>query len=460
MSVECYKSKGRKSYYYEGRKVSKKTASSLSSKLPKCVSKSKANMIKSLKKQLKEVLTHREQYKTTSADLDSRLKACSIVKGEYDRLVDMINSANSSVDVMNRVCLTQDLKKQIDREYRELRENLESTTRSYDQKVEQLVKIVEKNKIDIEAYQSEVLSVNEENNNLREALKENANMISGLGKQIEQLQDEKLNLIEELNVRERKIDDKNAEIEERIEVIGRFVDETNELKDSVKKLADENSILKQRLINAENTIEKYTNKYADDMVAAEEEIQKLEEDNKMLKNTYNEMLDINDNLDASLGVAIEKSRECFEENKELTENFSNERLQLEGSLFNIQNDNERIKEALEQANREDMECEADRLVLQEDINILRTTAENLRNKIVEEKNECLDRVQRAIEETEGNISKREARRYEKELSDLNSKLTLTDDALNELKKAGTLEGKKMPAKAVKKAIKKMKQASK
>jgi chromosome segregation ATPase len=415
-------------------------------------------MIKSLKKQLKEVLTHREQYKTTSADLDSRLKTCSIVKGEYDRLVDMINSANSSVDIANRICLSQDLKKQIDREYRELRETLESTTRSYDGKVEQLVKIVEKNKLDIEAYQSEVLSVNEENNNLREALKENANMIAGLGKQINQLQDEKLNLIEELNVRERKIDDKNAEIEERIEVIGRFVDENNELKDSIKKLTDENSVLKQRLINAENTIEKYTNKYADDMVAAEEEIQKLEEDNKMLKNTYNEMLDINDNLDASLAVAIEKSKECFSQNEELSESFSNEKFQIEGSLFNIQKDNERMKEVLSEKTRDADQCEADKLVLQEDINTLRNSAENLRNNLIEEKNDCLDRVQRAIEETEGNIGSREARKYEKELSNLNGKLRLTEEALDELKKAGTLEGKKLPAKAVRKAIKKMNQA--
>ncbi len=342
MSVECYRSKGRNSYYYKEKKVSKKLASSISPKLPKCFSNTK-----------------------------------------------------SRADAMNRV--TQDLKSQIDRECRVLREKLESTTRSYDEKVEQLIKIVERNKLDIKSYQKELLSVNEEK---------------------------------------------------------------YELNDNIKKLIDENNVLKQSLINAENTIEKYKNKYADDMVAAEEKIQKLVEDNKMLKNTYNEMLDINDNLDASLAVAIEKSRECFEENKELTENFSNERLQLEGSLFNIQNDNERIKEALEQANSEDRECEADRLVLQEDINILRTTAENLKNKIVEEKNECLERVQRAIEETEGNIGSREARRYEKELSDLNSKLRLTEEALNELKKAGTLEGKKMPAKAVKKAIKKMKQASK
>jgi len=426
-SVECYRTKGKNSYYSEGKRVSKKVASYLSpKKLPKCVSKTKAKEIASLKKQLKEVLTHREQYKTTSADLDSRLKTCAIVREEYERLVDMINSATSSVDVMNRVCLTQDLKKQIDSEYRELRENLESTTRTYDEKVEKLVSIVEKNKIDIEEYQTEVSSLDEENNNLREVLKENSNMIAGLGQQINQLQDEKLKLIEELNIREKKIDDKNAEIEERMEVNGRLYAENNELNDNIKKVSDENrklksyydaldqdheelkektkviyaelqsleeenGVLKQRLIDGEKTIETYTNKYADDMGEAEEEIRVLQE-------------------------------------------------------------------TLEQTSKKEQECEADKLVLQEDINTLRNSAENLRNNLIEEKNDCLDRVQRAIEETEGNISSREARKYEKELSNLNGKLRLTEEALDELKKAGTLEGKKLPAKAVRKAIKKMNQA--
>lgn len=426
-SVECYRTKGKNSYYSEGKRVSKKVASYLSpKKLPKCVSKTKAKEIASLKKQLKEVLTHREQYKTTSADLDSRLKTCAIVREEYERLVDMINSATSSVDVMNRVCLSQDLKKQIDSEYRELREILESTTRSYDEKVEKLVSIVEKNKVDIEAYQTEVSSLDKENNNLREVLKENSNMIAGLGQQINQLQDEKLKLIEELNIREKKIDDKNAEIEERMEVNGRLYAENNELNDNIKKVSDENrklksyydaldqdheelkektkviyaelqsleeenGVLKQRLIDGEKTIETYTNKYADDMGEAEEEIRVLQE-------------------------------------------------------------------TLEQTSKKEQECEGDKLVLQEDINTLRNSAEILRNNLIEEKNDCLDRVQRAIEETEGNIGSREARKYEKELSNLNGKLRLTEEALDELKKAGTLEGKKLPAKAVRKAIKKMNQA--
>ena len=426
MSVECYRSRGRNTYYNEGKRISKKVASTLSPKLPKCVSKTKSIEIKNLKKQLKEVMTHREEYKTTSSDLDSRLKACSIVREEYDRLVDMIKSATSSVDILGRVCLSQDLKEKIDREYKELRETLESTTRSYDEKVEKLVSVVEKNQVDIEAYQTEVVSLNNENKGLREVLNDNANVIAGLKEQLDRLQEERLNLIEEVNKREAIIYNKNDEIVERMEVIGRLDRENRELKDNLQKsvsaynslkseyedlqddledlkekatryynegqtLEQENSVLRQRLIDADDTIKTYTDKYTNDMGQADEEINKLNQE-------------------------------------------------------------------LEQKTRDADECEADKLALQEDINILRNTAENLRNKLVEEKDDCLLRVQRAIEETDGNITKREAQKYERELSDLNGRLRLADEALDELRKAGSLEGKKMAPKSVKRAIKKMNKA--
>jgi chromosome segregation ATPase len=522
MSVECYRSRGRNTYYSEGKRISKKNASYLSPKLPKCVSKTKSNEIKNLKKQLKEVMTHREQYKTTSSDLDSRLKACSIVREEYDRLVDMIKSATSSVDVMGRICLTQDLKEKIDREYKELRETLESTTRSYDEKVEKLVSVVEKNQVDIEAYQTEVVSLNNENKGLREVLNDNANVISGLKEQIDRLQEERLKLIEDVNEREAIIYNKNDEIVERMEVIGRLDRENRELKDNVQKMASEynslkseyedlqddfeelkekanniyaelqasendNEVLRQRVIDADNSIQEYMDKYTEDMGKADEEIRKLnqklenefqkkkkfeeinlnvisilekkinklEEDKKILKDNFDEMVVLSDRLDNALASSMEKTSECFAENKELSQTFSGEKFNLESSLFNIQKENKRMRELLEN-------CKDDRdiLTMQEgQIETLMRQAEELKEAVQSEKNECLDRVQRAIEESEGNISSREARKYEKELSTLNSRLRLSEEALDELRKAGSLEGKKMAPKSVKKAIKKMNKAT-
>ena len=76
--------------------------------------------------------------------------------------------------------------------------------------VEKLVSVVDKNKVDIEAYQTEVISLNNENKGLRDALNDNSNVIDGLKEQLDRLQEERLNLIEEVNLREKKIDDKNT----------------------------------------------------------------------------------------------------------------------------------------------------------------------------------------------------------------------------------------------------------
>lgn len=571
MSVECYRSKGRNTYYNEGKRISKKIASTLSPKLPKCVSKTKSNEIKNLKKQLKEVMVHREQYKTTSSDLDNKLKACSIIREEYDRLVDMIKSATSSVDVMGRVCLTQDLKEKIDREYRELRETLESTTRSYDEKVEKLVSVVEKNQVDIEAYQTEVVSLNNENKGLREVLNDNANIIAGLKEQIDRLQEERLKLIEDVNEREAIIYNKNDEIVQRMEVIGRLDRENRELKDNVQKMADDysklnsfyesldedhkelkekareiysqlqssendNEVLKQRLIDAEDTIKEYIDKYTEDMGKADEEIRvlveenndlrsriqkeqeyfrdtiqaykdneevlnnranalsvratslnqentvlkdklenevekkrkfeeissdifnkmenkikKLEDDNKTLRDNFEEMVQMSDKLDKSLELAIEKSKECFAENKELEETFSSEKFNLEASLYSIQEDNKRMKDLLK-------DCKDDKDILQMQegqIQTLMRQAEELREQVQREKDECLARIQKRIEETEGNISSREAKKYESQILDLNKELLNAQEVIDNLKKAQG-SSPKSQQKAINKAQRKFK----
>ena len=453
MSLECYRSRGKNSYYYEGKRVSKKIASSLSPKLPKCVPKTKAKEIASLKKQLKEVLTHREQYKTTSADLDSRLKACSIVKGEYDRLVDMINSANSSVDVMNRVCLTQDLKKQIDREYRELRETLESTTRSYDEKVEQLLKIVEKNKLDIEAYQSEVLSVNEENNNLREALKENANIIAGLGQQINQLQNEKAELLEELNIRERKIDDKNAEIEEKIRIIGNLELENNELKNNITKIASEYDNLKNNFEDLKDEATRYYNELND----ALEENGALSQRVVDAENTIKDKEFQISETGRMFGKLSDELRKSNQENNVLKqrviddaktiEETTNDMLKAKSDLATMTKDYEdeidlvtTTKVERNKFQKEAEQCESEKTQLNIEIQELRSQAIQLRDAIQMEKDECLQRIQQRIEETEGQISSREAKKYEDQLLDLNRELLAAQEVIDNLKNAQSSTG--------------------
>ena len=64
--------------------------------IPKCVSKTQKNILSSLKKRLKQTYTHREQYKATSKDLEERLNACDIIRQEYNRLLELLNSGNVS----------------------------------------------------------------------------------------------------------------------------------------------------------------------------------------------------------------------------------------------------------------------------------------------------------------------------------------------------------------------------
>jgi chromosome segregation ATPase len=211
-----------------------------------------------------------------------------------------------------------------------------------------------------------------------------------------------------------------------MEVNGRLYAENNELNDNIKKVSDENRSLKSYYDALDQDHEELKEKTK--VIYAE--LQSLEEENGVLKQRL---------------IDGEKTIETY------TNKYTDDMGEADEEIRVLQ-------ETLEQTSKKEQECEADKLLLQEDINTLRNSAENLRKNLIEEKNDCLDRVQRAIEETEGNISSREARKYEKELSNLNGKLRLTEEALDELKKAGTLEGKKLPAKAVKKAIKKMKQA--
>ena len=144
--------------------------------------------------------------------------------------------------------------------------------------------------------------------------------------------------------------------------------------------------------------------------------------------------------------------QTYKDNEEILNNRANA---LSVRATSLNQENTILKEKEE-------ECKEDEEVLkmqEEQIETLMRQAQDLNDSVQREKNECLDRVQRAIEESEGNISSREAKRYEKELSNLNSRLRLSEEALDELKKAGSLEGKKMAPKAVKRAIKKMEKAT-
>ncbi len=75
-----------------------------------------------------------------------------------------------------------------------------------------------------------------------------------------------------------------------------------------------------------------------------------------------------------------------------------------------------------------------------EIQELRSQAIQLRDAIQREKDECLQKIQQRIEETEGQISSREAKKYEDQLLDLNRELLAAQEVIDNLKKAQSSTG--------------------
>ena len=325
--LECFKSKtGGSVYYFEGKRISKREAQNISmgKKLPSCSVKTAKNELKSLKKRIKEVMSGRETFKLSSKDLQQRLNACDIIKNKYTDLIALIESASDNVDVMNRICLTQDVKRKMDEQYnmierslqeyslknRELEDNLQ-TYKDQSKIMESMASSIETYKVAIDRYETEVKTLQDENKELRETIAGNEDLKTILDQ-----------LRNELSIRAR----------------------------------DEEE-LRQQLIMYENKYGEAVDKYADDMEREGKYIEELELANKSLENRIEAMADL---------------------------------------------------------------------------------AKKLNETYKQEKERCIVEVQKAID-GEREISKKEAREFESKIADLNSKLLITEETLEELKGTGKIE---------------------
>jgi hypothetical protein len=225
----------------------------------------------------------------------------------------------------------------------------------------------------------------------------------------------------------------------------------NALSVRATSLNEENTELKNILENEVEKKRRFEEISSDILNKMENKIKKLEDDNKTLKDNFDEMVVLSDRLDKSLELAIEKSKECFSDKNELEETFSSEKFNLESSLFNIQEENKRMRELLR-----DCKDDKDILKMQEgQIQTLVRQVEELREQVQREKDECLARIQQRIEETEGNIGSREAKKYESQILDLNRELLEAEKVIDDLKNAQG-SSSKAQQKALTKAQKKMK----
>jgi len=452
--LECFKSKsGGSVYYFDGKRISKRDAQNIASssgkKLPSCAVKSAKNELKSLKRRIKDVMSGRETYKTTSKDLEERLNACGIIRDKYENLISLIDSASDTVNVMNRVCLTQDVKRKMDEEYSLIERNLQNSTI----KNQELEGIVENDKS----------LINDLTNMLYQMKQLNLNLESV----IEQERKGKLNI-------EKTLNDLTEQCSDRPDLL-RTVDT---LREQVARLQDSNDAVKndlQTTIQMNDNMKKAVSSLKTKLKVYKEEAKKVSE----LTNLIDQYKVAVDRYDMEIET-------LDRENKELRDSIvGNANLQtildqLRAELNQKSNDEEELRQELIKARddygkavnkyADDMyeegkyieELEIANKNLENRIQEMADLSKKLNYSLRQEKDRCMGEVQQAISE-EREISKKETKEFESKIADLNSKLLITEETLEELNKFGKLKNideiEEVKNK-MKKVSKKLKKASK
>jgi len=453
--LECFKSKsGGSVYYFDGKRISKKEAqiiaSSSGKKLPSCAVKTAKNEINSLKKRIKEVMSHRETFKSTSKDLEERLNACSIIRDKYDNLISLIDSASDSVNVMNRVCLTQDVKRKMDEEYSLIERNLQNSTL----KNKELESVIESDKTLINDLTNMLYQIKQLNLNLESVAeqerRDKLNIEKTLNDLTEQCSD-RPDLLKTIDTLGEQI----ARLQESNDSIKNDLQSTNQMNDDMKKAV---SSLKTKLkVYKEEAkkVSELTNLLEQYKVAVERydmEIETLDRENKELRDSIVGNADLQTILDQLRNELTQKTKDEEEIRQELikTRNYWNEeyRKAVDRYADDMEQEDKYIEE-LTEANQS----------LERKVQAMAEVAKKLNYELQQEKDRCMGEVQKAIGE-EREISKKEAREFESRIADLNAKLLLTEETLEDLNRVGKIknvdeiQGVKKNLKKVSKKLKK------
>ena len=462
MTLECFSDKSGKSiYYFEGKRISKREAKDISrdKPLPKCVKKTSVNEIKSLKKRIKDILGGRNEYK-------ERLRECDVVRGRYNELVRLIDSASDSVDVMNRVCLTQDVKRRIDEEYKTLENNLNQSVRNESD----LQSTIEQNNSFMNQLQELLNDTEDRANNIEDALRrereDKANVRRSLDTLTEECSDRPdliatiQSLRELIDTLEQDVNIARAEVVESNRIRDNMNDTIDELRSNVNDLNRMYRDEMKRANDALSSIERLNvsvNRYETEVSTLQNENEELRRaviGNENLQSTITE-------LRRELELRIQQEERMiqdFVERKESLENTIREYIDRYSNDINAADDT--IRELEDELEREREECKDENGRLANQVSALRNVALELNEQLKKEKNECLMEVQRAID-GERELSKREAREFEEKLADLNYKILMCEEAREELEKikaGGNKEEVKMSKKQMKKAQKKLEKA--
>ena len=479
--LECFKSKktqgslktGKSVYYYDGKKISKadaqKIANTEGKKLPKCVSKTQKNILSSLKKRLKQTYTHREQYKATSKDLEERLNACDIIRQEYNRLLELLNSAGDTVDVLNRVCLTQDLKQLMDDEYKRMEKNIRDSYNKIDDleankaSSTESINILNNSLLEASENFNRIIQTLSDEKNLRrqvetnlqrvteecsdkpqllvdiEALR-NANAdISATNNSISIQLEQSQNNIDELNgvisgLRERVVEFNS--IEERLRNAERIIEENrvrfDRYENEVKTLEDENKALRDSVIG-KGDLETILNQLRTEMDfrikqedALRDEIIKLNDDCKSQIDTLQ-----NDKQDLSLSLTRESDRYEYANNASIQEIGK-----LTSKLKEYEEKYADLKKLFDSIDKERSECKVQTQSITKRLDSVSEANKKLINKIKQEREKCMADIIEAVQ-GEKKVSSKKVDEYEEKLVNLNSQLALASGTITELNDAKT-----------------------
>jgi DNA repair exonuclease SbcCD ATPase subunit len=452
--LECFKSKsGGSVYYFDGKRISKRDAQNIASssgkKLPSCAVKSAKNELKSLKRRIKDVMSGRETYKTTSKDLEERLNACGIIRDKYENLISLIDSASDSVNVMNRVCLTQDVKRKMDEEYSLIERNLQNSTI----KNQELEGIVENDKTLINDLTNMLYQMKQLNLNLESVIEQERkgklNIEKTLNDLTEQCSDrpDLLRTVDTLREQVARLQDSNDAVKNDLQTT---IQMNDNMKKAVSSLKTKLKVYKEeakKVSELTNLIDQY--KVAVDRY--DMEIETLDRENKELRDSIVGNADLQTILDQLRAELNQKSNDEEELRQELIKARNDYGKAVNKYADDMYEEGKYIEE-LEIANKN----------LENRIQEMADLSKKLNYSLRQEKDRCMGEVQQAISE-EREISKKETKEFESKIADLNAKLLITEETLEELNKFGKLKNideiEEVKNK-MKKVSKKLKKASK
>ena len=318
-------------YYYKGKRISSKNALKIAKKknidLAQCKTvqeiKQKycdsfhpASLLNSeeIREYKNDVVLFKANYEASQNELVKCEEKNTKLMKKYDEFYNKLNDAADEIEVMNKVCLSKEFRKQIDAKYKEATEELTKNIKENDVMMNQLKKDTKQlnNQLDKETEQRANLEdllvrSNDELNSLKEISKESQQNVSDITKKFNELTDTC-----------RKIP---STFEGKEELQKNMVNLKNTIKDQIILLKDQ-----------EKTFQTQLNDYKGEITNTVKHLSTCEEKYKKILNA----LDLNQNIMENNGVLLSKLQQENESLKKQVETVDNELIEGKKALEFLQ----------------------------------------------------------------------------------------------------------------------------